>query len=72
MYIYIYTCHKRAGVFYYLLGNLHPKFRAQLRNIQLAAIVKCKYIKTYSMDAVLKPVVDDLAKLVSSYVFMYM
>jgi hypothetical protein len=55
-----------SGVFYYLLGNLRPKFRSQLRNIQLAAIVKCKYIKQYSMDAILKPIIDDLEKLVNN------
>ncbi len=52
-------------MFYYLLGNIHPKFRAELRNIQLAAIVKCQDIKKYSMDEVLKPIVKDIQKNVS-------
>lgn len=53
-----------------MLGNLPPKYRSQLRNIQLAIIVKCRLIKKYniikkySMDAILKPLIDDILKLV--------
>lgn len=45
MYMHVYcTCDYIIlclGVFYYVLGILHPKFRSQVCNIQLAAIVKC-------------------------------
>ena len=39
-------------------------YRSQLSNIHLVAIVKVTSISTYDVDAVLKPLVDDLKKLV--------
>lgn len=63
----IYSSFKKIspiGVFYYVLGNLSPKYRSQSHNIQLALIVKCRFIKKYGMDAILKPVVDDILQLV--------
>ena len=56
------------GVFYFLLGNLHPKYRSKLRSIQLVALCKNRYIKKYSLNAILAPIIQDLKKLVC---FMY-
>ena len=53
------------GLFYFLLGNVSPKYRSALRAINLVAVVKKKFIKEYSMNAVLTPIVNDLKKLVS-------
>ena len=70
----LYTCHSTwilitnthaVGFFYFLLGNLSPKYRSALRAINLVAVVKKKLIKDYSMNAVLTPIVDDIKKLVS-------
>ena len=52
-------------VFYFILGNIQPKYRSSYIIIQLAAICKVSYISKYSMEAVLKPIVDDMKKLVS-------
>ena len=49
------------GLFYFLLGNVSPKYRSALRAINLVAVVK-KFIKEYSMNAVLTPIVNDLKK----------
>ena len=54
------------GVFYFLLGNLHPKYRSKLKSIQLVALCKNRYIKKYSLNAILTPIVSDLKKLVSA------
>ena len=54
-----------AGIFYFLLGNLHPKYRSRLKSIQLLALCKTSYIKKYSLHAVLSPIVNDIKKLVS-------
>lgn len=54
------------GVFYFTLGNIPPEFRSKIRQIQLAAIVKCDHIKKYGVNAVLKPILDDVKQLVSS------
>lgn len=53
------------GIFYFTLGNVRPKYRSKLSAIQLVAIVKHKYLSVYGMDAVLRPFVDDMKKLVS-------
>ena len=36
-----------AGVFYYLLENIHAMFRSSLQAIQLVAIAKASDIHTY-------------------------
>ena len=53
------------GFFYFILANLPPWMRSKIHSVQLVAIVKNSYIKTYSMRAVLAPLVEDLKKLVS-------
>lgn len=53
-------------MFYFLLGNLRPRYRSKTKVIQLAAICKYKFIKKYRMAVVLKPIVKDLLTLVSN------
>ena len=55
------------GTFYFTLGNLSPKYRSQLTAIYLVALVKSSYIGTYGIDAVLRPFVNDVKKLVYIY-----
>ena len=50
-------------MFYYLLGNINPRYRSQLKAIQLVAIANVSVIETHGVDAVLKPVVEDIKKL---------
>ena len=52
-----------VGAFYYLLGNLPPKYRSSLKSIQLIALVKSSFISTYGIDRILKPLVSDLKQL---------
>jgi len=54
-----------TGIFYFMLGNVPPKFRSKLSAIQLVAIVETPILSIYGMDAVLQPIVDDIKKLVS-------
>ena len=62
------------GTFYFTLGNLPPKYRSQLSSIHLVALVKATFISSYGMDAVLRPIVDDVKKLVHEkhYVLLFM
>ncbi len=53
-----------TGLFYFTLGNLHPKFRSKTANIHLVAICRNKYIKKYSINKVLDSIVKDVIKLV--------
>ena len=53
------------GAFYFLLGNIHPRFRSSLRSIQLVALAKSSFIDTYGITRILQPFVDDMKKLES-------
>ena len=41
-------------------------YRSKLKHIQLVALCKHKYIKKYSIQAVLEPFIEDLKLLVSA------
>ena len=56
---------KLVGIFYFTLGNIHPKKRSQLSSIYLVAIAKHKVLTYYGMDAILRPFIEDLKELVS-------
>ena len=59
------------GMFYFTLGNLSPKYRSHLPNIQLVAIAKSTMISSYGMDRILQPFVDDVKRLVSLNRYFY-
>lgn len=48
------------GMFYWVLLNIHPAHRSTLHSIQLLAVAKSSHIRTYGIDAVLKPLIADL------------
>ena len=50
-------------MFYYLLGNIHPKYRSQLKAIQLVAVANSAVVDTIGVDAVLEPLLEDIKKL---------
>ena len=54
-----------AGAFYFTLGNISPKYRSRLSSIQLLALVKSDHINTYGMNNILRPIIEDIKKLVS-------
>ena len=54
-----------TGAFYFTLGNMSPKYRSKLSCIFLLGLVKSKFVSEYGMDAVLKPIIDDVKRLVS-------
>ena len=60
-----------TGAFYFTLGNLPPKYRSRLTSIHLLALVKSSFISEYGMDAVMKPFIQDLKKLVKYHVHFY-
>ena len=53
------------GGFYWVLGNLHPKYRLSLKILNLAILCPVKWIKKYGMQQVLKPLMADVALLES-------
>lgn len=53
-----------VGIFYFMLGNLSPKYRSRYSSINLLAICKRKVMTKYSMSSVLRPIIEDLQLLV--------
>lgn len=51
------------GVFYYVIGNVEPRLRSSLRNIQLIACVTTPLLQKYGFEKVLRPFIDDANKL---------
>lgn len=51
------------GAFYYLLGNLQPKFRQRINNIQLLGLVKSSVIQEHGMNNILEFLLQDVNKL---------
>lgn len=63
-YVMNYTCFMFiTAMFYYVLGNIRPRYCSQLKAIQLAAVVNTSIIDSNGIDAILAPVVDDIKKL---------
>ena len=62
--VYNPNVHMYIGVFYFVLGNLQPKYRSKLKAIQLVALCKTSYVKKYSLNQVLEPIIQDLTHLV--------
>ncbi len=53
------------GIFYYILGNIHPRLRSGSNIIQLLTVVRTTFITKYWMDEILCPFVKDIQKLES-------
>ena len=60
-----------VGLFYYTLGNIHPRLRASLQTIQLVTAVRQSYIVKYGINEILKPFVEDIQKLESVSVYYH-
>lgn len=51
--------HKQTAI-YWVLGNLHPKYRSSLPSIQLALLCKANTIKDHGYGETLRPLIQDL------------
>ena len=52
-----------AGVFYYLLANIHPMYCSTIQNIQLIGIAKTQDMKRHGIDKMLLPFTQELNEL---------
>ena len=50
----------KITAFYFLLGNLDPKYRSQLDMIQLVALVKATDVKKFGLEKVIQPLLEDI------------
>ncbi|XP_071793325.1 uncharacterized protein [Asterias amurensis] len=53
----------KFGGFYFVLGNISPKYRSKLHVIQLATLCLASHLKKYDMNAILAPLLRDIHKL---------
>ena len=53
----------KFGAFYYVLGNISPKYRCKLQSIQLAGLCMSSHIKKYGMHRILQPLLRDITVL---------
>ena len=60
-----------SGAFYYVLGNVSPRYRSQLKGIQLVCMAPVSALKKQGIDAIMKPIVEDIKKL-EKVLYMYM
>ena len=51
------------GAFYFLLGNMQPKYRQRLNNIKFLALVKRNILNEHGMNKILEVLITDLKKL---------
>ena len=63
MHMYLYALN--AGIFYYVLGNLPPRYRSILHVIQLLCVVQTQIMQKYTINQILMPFMSDLKKLES-------
>ena len=52
-----------AAMFYYVLGNIHPKYRSTLAAIQLVTAVKHIHLNQYGIDKILEPFIEEIKEL---------
>ena len=55
----------RLGLFYFTLKNIEPAKHSVLHAMWLLAAVKTSYIKTYGINTILKPIVEEIKQLES-------
>ena len=50
----------KIGAFYFILGNISPKYRSKLHIIQLATLCLVPHIQKYDYDAIIAPLIRDI------------
>lgn len=56
----------KVSAFYFTLGNIHPKYRSNLKHIHLLLLVKYNTLKKYGVKKIVEPLISDLKKLESN------
>lgn len=56
-----------VDMFYYSTGNMCPKFRSKWCSIRFMAIANTSIVKKYGMNAILRPIINNLHLLYKGY-----
>lgn len=51
----------KVGVVFFMLANVHPRFRSRLRSVNLVAVAKAEHVEKHGINDVLDPFVQDLS-----------
>lgn len=49
-----------VGLFYYVLGNISPKYHSSLESIQLLAVANSQVMSEHGRDYILNPIMEDI------------
>nr|XP_047145693.1 uncharacterized protein LOC124818698 [Hydra vulgaris] len=61
--------HKIIGI-YYAIGNLHPRYRSQMSQVDLASLVRSNILKKTSYSEIMKPLIDELIELSNNRIIL--
>ena len=61
----------KLGIVFYTLANIAPKFRSQLKLINLSIVTTVPVIEKYGLDCILKPFIADLNTLATTGMSIY-
>ena len=50
----------KLGIVFYTVGNISPKYRSQLRLINLAVVATVPIVEKYDLNEILQPFITDL------------
>lgn len=54
-----------TAIFYFMLGNIDPKYRSSLHSIQLVAVLCTELLHRYSINEILEPFMRSINQLES-------
>ena len=60
----------KIGACYYILGNLHSKYKSKLNNIQLVFLVKHKHVKKYGLYNIFNNLIKDISILETEGIYI--
>ena len=61
---HIYNIYIYIDLFYFTLANIEPTLHSTLKHMYLLVVAKKPVMKLYMNNTILKPIVEDLLKLV--------
>ena len=68
-YMHYSICKCILGLFYFMLGNIVPKYRSGLHTIQLLSVVETRILHKYSIHEILESFMSDIKQLESVSAF---
>ena len=55
-----YVKRRKVGVVFFMLANVHPRFRSRLQSVNLVAVARAEHVDKHGINDVLDPFIQDL------------